>query len=1171
VFKSKRVSLLTIFALLLPSSAGLATFGISAANAASSHTALTSLTVDGVEVTAGSTVNLPAGTTSAVVAATAADATVTVTGGTGLVLGNNPVTIDVDANWTEDVPNPDYVPAVPAELDGEGNVVTPAQDAVGSPTITEARSDTESFSLTLNVAAYDSSLSVFTVNGSAVTDGSSVELAPYTTSVVVVATAADAANTTVALSGGTALTLGENTLTAIVRANDGTSTTYTVTLIVPVSDDATSVVLVQDEEFINGESLEVEWGTTSVSVVVTPTDSNATYVVTGATGLTTGDNLVSVIVTAKDGVSAEETQITVVVLPNTDTSVSSITVNGEAVVDGATVDLAALTTEAVIEVVTVDEDATVVIAGEEGLLAGSNQVVIIVTAADGVTSQQYDLTLNVVLNDDVSLAVFIVGGFEVEDNDILELEPLTTEVEIEIETTDPEAFFDIEGGSDLVLGSNDLKVTVHAADGETTREYYVALNVLPNTDTSLITFEVNGEAVEDGSTVELAPFTTSVDLVIETTDADATYVVDGAENLMVGENILTVIVTAVDDSTTMDYTVILLVAESNDASLLEASVSFIDAEGAAQTQAIIDGDEIFLPSNTSSVEVAVVPTDSGSTFEIEGDNDLVVGSNDLIITITAPDLEATEVITVTLWVAVGDVTTSSFTVNGIEAEDGMVIDLEPGTESVPVVVETTDPLATVEIEGDSGLVFGDTNHLVLTVTSVDGTATAVYTVTLNVLPYTDATATSISVNDVAVDADGKVEVDAGDLEVSVETTNEFATAAVSEGDVTDVSGLSTLTVTVTAQDGETTESYEIYVLASTDLEIVAGSVPTDGTIRVGTYAKLTKDQFAGSKVTYQWLNDGEEISGATAYRYLLTADDFGHSIRALVIKTTAGVAKTLISKEVEFEAGIIKKAPTPGVKGKAVVGGTLTAVARTWSTDVELAYQWYADGSAIEGSTEETLELSANLVDAAISVGVTGSLTGYATIEKISAELTVKPGTIRFTTKPSISGTLEVGETIEVDPGSLSIDSAEVTYVWSRNGEEIDNTETTYTLTPEDFKKRISVKVVAVAEGYNEAFASVKTLSVKAGELAEVPTPSISGDAVVGETLTVDIGGDYPEDTVFKYVWSRDFKVISGVTEELTLTKRDLGKTIRVRVIAIIPGYKSTSVLADGVEVVAAE
>ena len=1167
MFKSKRVSLLTIFALLLPSSAGLATIGVSAANAASSRTALTSLTVDGVAATPGSTVNLPAGTTTAnVVATVGADAVATVTGGSSLVVGNNAVTVDVVANWTEEVPNIDYVPAFEDTDLSDGNQSTAA---VGTPTVPQSFTDTESFSLTLNVAAYDSSLSVFTVNGAAVTDGAVIDLAPYTTSVAVVATAADAVHSSVVVTGDTGLVLGENTLRAVVSATDGTSTTYTVTLNVPVSDDATSVVTVADEELINGESIDVEWGTTSVVVVVTPTDSNATYVVNGATGLTTGDNLVSVIVTAKDGVSTEETQITVTVLPNTDSSVVSLAVDGVIVADNDVVDVAALTESVVIDVVTTDEDATVLIEGGEELIAGENDVTIIVTAADGVSSTTYNLTLNVAFNSDTTLAVFNVEGFDVEDADRVDLEPLTTEAAVEVETTDPDASFEIEGGTDLVPGENDLIVTVTAADNLSTQIYTVILNVLPNTDTSLATFTVNEEAVEDGSVVELAPFTTEVVVAVETTDPIATYVIDGDSNLVVGENVLTVIVTAADDST-MDYTVTLVVAESDDASLELATVSYVNAAGEAQVAEVIDGDELFLPSNTTSVDVEVIPYDGGSTFEIEGDTDLAVGENTLTITITAPDAVATEVITVTLWVEVGDVTTYSFTANGVEVEDGITLDLEPGTEEVEVVVETTDPLATFEFDGASGLVLGDTNRLVLTVTSVDGTATATYTVTLNVLPYTDASIAAITVNGAETVEGEVVEVDAGDLDVEVTPTNEFATAAVT-GTVTDASGYVTLTVTVTAQDGETTETREVEVLASTELEIVAGSVPTDGTIRVGTYAKLTKDQFAGSKVTYQWTNDGEEISGATAYRYLLTPDDLGHVIRATVVATTAGVAKTLISKPVEFEAGIIKKAPTPGVKGKAVVGSTLTAVARTWTTDVELAYQWYADGSAIDGATEETFEITAELVDAAVSVGVTGTLFGYTTVEKLSAELTVKPGTIRFTGKPSISGDLVVGGTIELDPGTVSIDTAELTYVWSRNGEEFDNTEASYTLTPEDYKKRITVKVVAIAEGYNEAFATVKTLSVKAGELADVPTPVISGDAIVGETLTVDLGGDYPEDTVFKYVWSRDYKVISGALEELTLTKRDLGKTIRVRVIAVIPGYKSTSVLAEGVEVVAAE
>jgi hypothetical protein len=1165
VFKSKRVSLLTIFALLLPSSAGLATLGVSAASAASSHTALTSLTVNGTDAVSGSTVNLPAGTTSAdVVATVGADAHATVTGANSLAVGNNVVSIVVDAAWTEDVTNLAYVPAKDAVLDENGDVVTPAADAVGTPTIAKDFTDSETYTLNLNVAAYNSSLSTFTVAGNSVVNGSSVDLAPYTTSVDVVATPADAAHSSVVVTGATGLHLGDNTLQAVVSAIDGTSTTYTVNLNVPASDDASSVITVNGEELINGEATEADWGTTSVNVVVKTTDLNATYVVTGATGLTTGDNLVDVVVTAADGVSKEETQITVTVLPNTDTSVSSITVDGVSVNDGDTVGVDALTTDVNIEVATVDQDATVSIQGGENLFAGQNSVSIIVTAADGVTSQEYNLTLDVAFNTDVSLATFTVDGFDVEDNDILDLDPLTTDVAVDVETTDPDASFVIDGGSDLMPGENDLVVSVFAADGVTSHDYFVVLNVLPNTDTSVSSFTVNGDEVADGDVVNLDPFTQAVDVVVATTDADATYVIDGDSNLVVGENTLTLTVTAADDSTTMDYTVTLVVAPSNDASLKDAYVSFVDASGNTHDEQIVDGDEVYLPSNTQSVEVSVNPTDAEATFAYEGGSDLQVGSNDLVITITAPDGDTQEVITVALIVAVGDVTTNSFTVNGTEVEDGMTLDLEPGTESVEVVVETTDPLATTELTGDSGLEFGVANHLVLTVTSVDGTATATYDVILNILPYTDATAKTISVNGVEWTEGTPVEVDAGDLSVEVESNSPGATFAVT-GNTTNVSGLVTLTVTVTAQDGETTESYDVEVLASTELEIVAGSVPTDGTIRVGTYAKLTKDQFAGSKVTYQWLNDGAAIDGATGYRYLITADDFGHDIRVAVIKTTAGVAQTLVSKSVEYEAGIIKKAPTPGIKGKAVVGGTLTAVARTWSTDVELSYQWYADGSAIDGATEETFDITPNLVDAAISVGVTGSLPGYATIEKLSAELTVKPGTIRFTTKPSISGTLEVGETLEVDPGSLSVDSAEVSYVWSRNGEEIDNTEATYTLTADDYKKRITVQVVATAEGYNDASAKVKTLSIKAGTFADVPTPTISGSAVLGETLTVDLGGDYPDGTTFKFVWSRNNRVIAGANEEYTVNKRDIGQSIKVRVIATIPGYKTVSTLAEEV------
>jgi hypothetical protein len=112
-----------------------------------------------------------------------------------------------------------------------------------------------------------------------------------------------------------------------------------------------------------------------------------------------------------------------------------------------------------------------------------------------------------------------------------------------------DADFVVTGGTGLVAGENELKVTVTAADGTTVEEVIVTLNVLISNDTSLAVFEVNGEPVEDQSEVELPALTDEVEVVIETTDVEATYEISGDTNLEPGLNILTVTVTAQDGST----------------------------------------------------------------------------------------------------------------------------------------------------------------------------------------------------------------------------------------------------------------------------------------------------------------------------------------------------------------------------------------------------------------------------------------------------------------------------------------------------------------------------------------------------------------------------------------------------------------------------------------------
>ena len=1022
-------------------------------------------------------------------------------------------------------------------------------------------------------------LATFTVNGAAVTDGATVDLAPNTTSVAVVAVASDP-TATVTKVGGTDLTVGSNDLTVTVTDASNVAMIYSVTLNVLASSDSSASIAINGQDVSSGDNFLVDWGTQSVNVTVAPTDVNASYFVTGDLDLATGDNALTVTVTAADG-SSTDYVYNVLVLPNTDTSLQWLTINGADAVADSIIDLDALTDSVNVLVNTNDIDATVEIVGDSDLVPGYNDLRVYVTAADGTTVQEYDYVLNVALNTDTTLSTFTVAGVDVGANDYVTVDPLTTEVDVVVETTDPEASYEITGGTDLMPGENDLLVTVFAADNFTVTDYFVTIVVAPNTDTSLASLTVEGESTDDGGVVYLPAFTTEVEVAVETTDPDATYVIDGDTGLGVGENNLVIIVSAADNQTTQEYDVTLVVAPSNDASLDSMTISWSSPDGDQSAQ-VVDGDEIYLPSATYDVTVEVFPTDPDSTFEVSGNTDLQVGENEMVVTITAPDGVATEDFYITLIVAVGDVTTASFAVNGVEVADGDVIDLAAGTESAEIAVETTDPNATYEFTGGDNLVLG-ANDLVLTVTSVDETLTATYHVTLNVLPSSDASIASIEVNGNVFEDGMPIEIDAGDLEFVVNTNNEFATISYSatggiyqfQDGVISASGYGELTITVTAQDGETTESAVIPIIASTDLSIVPSSSLGDGQMRVGTSIKLPRAQFSKSaKLTYTWYRDGEVVDGATSAKYALTVDDYGHDLRAQVGGVMAGNAMIpVLSKAVEISAGLIKKAPAPSIKGKAVVGNTLTATTKAWIDGAELTYQWYRDGSAVDGATSDTYDLTPADFEASISVGITGTLEAYEPLEKLSTGVTVAAGVLKYSEKPSFSGDFVTGGTVTVNPGTW-IDGAEVSIVWSRNGEEFATTgadENTYVLTAEDYKTRLSVEIKVTAEGYKDASFKIKGRSVKVGTLTEVPMPTISGDAVVDGVLEVD-PGMYPDGAEFKFVWKRDGRVISRATDSsYTLTARDGGTMISVKVIAVIPGYKTTRIDSDGVDVLSGQ
>jgi len=115
-----------------------------------------------------------------------------------------------------------------------------------------------------------------------------------------------------------------------------------------------------------------------------------------------------------------------------------------------------------------------------------------------------------------------------------------------------------------------------------------------------------------------------------------------------------------------------------------------------------------------------------------------------------------------------------------------------------------------------------------------------------------------------------------------------------------------------------------------------------------------------------------------------------------------------------------------------------------------------------------------------------------------------------------------------------------------------------------DAGKTISVRVVGTRTGYLPAtVVSVATGTVLRGyPFDAMSVPSVSGDAVVGQTLTASVAEWTPAASV-SYQWLLNGKPISRATgSTYVVGSRDAGKTISVRVVGSKPSYLSATVVS---------
>ena len=361
---------------------------------------------------------------------------------------------------------------------------------------------------------------------------------------------------------------------------------------------------------------------------------------------------------------------------------------------------------------------------------------------------------------------------------------------------------------------------------------------------------------------------------------------------------------------------------------------------------------------------------------------------------------------------------------------------------------------------------------------------------------------------------------------------------------------------------------------------ISGTVQVGETLTADTSAIADADGLTSVAYQYQWLADDADIAGATVGTYTLVDADEGKTVSVRVTFTDdAGHEETMTSAEtgtVSFavQQQIVNTPATgaPLISGTVQVGEILTADTSGIADADGLSsavyrYQWLADDADIAGATDSSYTPTDGDEGAIIKLRVsfTDDVGNQETLTSAATDTVEARPNSPATSQPTISGTVQVGETLTADTSGIAdadgLTSVAYQYQWLADDADIAGaTATAYTLTDSEEGKTVRVRVSFTDDaGNEETLTSAATEPVSFAvqqQIVNTPAtgqPAISGTAQVGETLTADTSGIADQDglssAVYSYQWLADDADIAGATAgTYTLVDADESKTVRVRV-----------------------
>lgn len=311
----------------------------------------------------------------------------------------------------------------------------------------------------------------------------------------------------------------------------------------------------------------------------------------------------------------------------------------------------------------------------------------------------------------------------------------------------------------------------------------------------------------------------------------------------------------------------------------------------------------------------------------------------------------------------------------------------------------------------------------------------------------------------------------------------------------------------------------------------------------------------------QWLRSGIAITGATSCTYRVTSSDLDKSVSVrLTISKPAYRDYVII---LDFGKGLRSFGTfqtAPKISGTLDVGKTLTTSAGTFAiTPTSTTFQWTRDGVAISGATAKSYTLVSADAGKRIAVTLKPVRSGYYSLSYSASAVSVH----RFFTTapvPKVTGTPTVGYTLSLSRGTWSPSATTYSYQWYRDSTKISGaTMTTYKAQTADAGHKITVAVTSRKSGYTTTTRHSVAVSI-GKKLTSAPTPTVSGTAKVGSTLTGKVGTWGPGTVTKKYQWYVNGAAVAGATgTTFKVRPQDAYKKVTFKVSASKSGYTSTS------------